>query len=217
MLSHAVTFVPILSSAALETVKLTAAILLVSTLLGFGLTLLSFSPVRLVARFVWVYSWLVRSTPQLILLYAAFYGAGAARINVGSFAAAVLALSLYAAAYNYEILRGGFLGLDRGQTEAARALGLSPWHTLRFVTLPQVIAIVIPPYLTNATAVLKGTALASVVAVTEITGMSNRLIGSTNRPFEVLVLAASLYFILNSLLLGAQLIAERRFAERLPS
>jgi ABC-type amino acid transport system permease subunit len=96
-------------------------------------------------------------------------------INLSSVQAAVIGLALIASAYEYEVLRGAFLAIPQGQSEAANALGLSRWSTYRHVVMPQVLRIAIPPLLTFACTSLKRTSVASAVAVVDIMGMAKRL------------------------------------------
>lgn len=110
----------------------------------------------------------LRSIPILVLLVLIYYALPFVGIRLSSFAAATSALSMVSAAYTAEILRAGIEAIPKGQSEAAAALGLGFFDTLRDVILPQALRIVVPPLTSNCINVLKDTALASVVAMPEL-------------------------------------------------
>lgn len=121
-------------------------------------------------------------------------------------------MSVTASAYNLEIFRAGIVAVPPGQFEAARALGLSETRMWRRIVLPQALPVIIPPYISNATLVLKGSSTAAVVTVPELTGVGIGLITQTLRPLETLTAVAVLYLAFNSVLTGLQAFAERRLA-----
>lgn len=203
-------YLRLLFAGATFTIYLSLTTLVLSTLLAIPLALVSLSKIRVARWAIATYSWAARGTPELILLFIAFFGLSQVGLKLEPMSAAILAFVTFSTAYNLEILRGGFAGVATGQYEAARALGLPYGRTIRRIILPQVIRIIIPPYATNATTILKRTSLASVVAVSELTATANRLIGSTNRPFEVLLLSGLIYVILNSLIIMLELVLEKR-------
>jgi polar amino acid transport system permease protein len=123
------------------------------------------SPLRGAAR---LYIDVLRSIPILVLLVLIYYALPFVGIRLSSFAAATTALSMVSCAYTAEILRAGIEAIPRGQSEAAAALGLGFFDTLRDVILPQALRIVVPPLTSNCINVLKDTALASVVAMPEL-------------------------------------------------
>jgi polar amino acid transport system permease protein len=116
--------------------------------------------------------------------------------EINSFEAAVIALSLNIAAFISEILRSGLQGIDAGQVDAARVLGLGRIDTLRFIVLPQAIRIVLPPLGATTILLLKGTSLASAIGLLELTRVGQLISSATFRPFEALSAVALLYFIL---------------------
>jgi His/Glu/Gln/Arg/opine family amino acid ABC transporter permease subunit len=185
--------------------------IVLSTLLALPLALASRSSSRPLRLVIGLFSWAGRGTPELIILFFAFFGLSQLGLRIEPMEAVILGFTIFSTAYILEILRGGFEGVTSCQYEAAQALGLSYARTMRRIILPQVFRIIIPPYLTNATMVLKRTSLASVVAVSELTAVSNRLVISSKRPFEVLTLAAIIYIVLNSLILAFQTAVERKW------
>lgn len=122
-------------------------------------------PVRLLAI---LYIDLVRAIPVLVLLILIYYALPFAGLTLSSFAAAACALTMVLAAFTAEVVRAGIQATPKGQFEAAEALGLRFWVTVRKVILPQAIRIVIPPHASNCVSVIKDTALASVVAMSDL-------------------------------------------------
>lgn len=123
-------------------------------------------------------------------------------------------MSAYMAFYFAEAFIGGLNSVPRGQWQAARALGLSPSRTLLRIILPQTIPAALPPYISHATEILKGTALAAAVAVPELSSAAKRVFVVTYRPLEVLIIAAAIYAVLDGLLLLLQMLGERWAARR---
>jgi polar amino acid transport system permease protein len=115
-----------------------------------------------------LYTDLVRAIPVLVLLILIYYALPFAGLTLSSFAAAATALTMVLAAFTAEVVRAGIQATPKGQFEAAQALGLGFWLTLRKVILPQAIRIVIPPHASNCVSVMKDTALASVVALSDL-------------------------------------------------
>jgi polar amino acid transport system substrate-binding protein len=122
-------------------------------------------PARAAAR---IYIEVFRGTPVLLQLFVLYYGLGG-YINLGPMTAAVLGLGLNYAAYEAEIYRGALLAIPHGQSEAARALGLGPWQTLRHVIVPQAMRVALPPSTNDFIALLKDSSLVSTITVIELT------------------------------------------------
>ncbi len=123
------------------------------------------APARIVAR---IYIEGFRGTPVLLQLFVLYYGV-ADYVNLGPMQAAILGLGLNYAAYEAEVYRGALLAIPRGQTEAARALGLGPWQTLRHVLLPQSLRLALPSMTNDFVSLLKDSSLVSVITVIELT------------------------------------------------
>lgn len=123
------------------------------------------APWRAAAR---IYIEAFRGTPVLLQLYVLYYGL-APYYSLGPLQAAILGLGLNYAAYEAEVYRGALLAVPRGQSEAARALGLSPWQTLRHVLMPQALRLALPPMTNDFVSLLKDSSLVSVLTVIELT------------------------------------------------
>lgn len=154
----------------------------------------------------------LRGTPLLVQLLVLFYVPSAAGLPLSPVAAAVLALALNTASFQCEIYRAGFAALPPGQAEAARALGLGAWHRLRLVLLPQVLRLVLPALTSEAVDLLKGSALVSVIAVTELLRVGQQITALTYRPLETFTAVAAFYWLLTTALALAGRALERRMA-----
>jgi len=164
---------------------------------------------RVFGRF---YVWLMRGIPllvQLVLVYTGVAAAGFYKypdIHLGAFVlsgplqAALIVLSLNEAAYMAEIFRAALNSINKGQFEAARALGMRPSATMRRVILPQAARLVIPPLGNEFTLMIKGTSLLAVLGIRELFGTLQQLNAATFRTFELFAIAALWYLLLTSLM-----------------
>jgi His/Glu/Gln/Arg/opine family amino acid ABC transporter permease subunit len=202
---------PTLAAGTLNTVVVAGATIVLSVLLAVPLAIMRGAANRVLRSVATAFSWITRATPALALLFFAYYGLPAIGVYLEPLPAAILGLTLSAAGYNMEYIRAGLDAIPRGQYDAARALGF-PFHTaLRRLLFPQAMRVIAPPLVSNLTLVLKGSALASLVAVSELTGEGMALISFTYRPIEILLVVAAVYLALNSLLVLAQWAVERRY------
>jgi len=164
----------------------------VSGLLMALLRLYGFMPLRVLAR---VYIDVFRSIPLLVLLVLVYYALPFVGVRLSSFAAAATALSMVSCAYTAEIFRAGIEAIPKGQFEAAGAIGLGFFDTMRDVVLPQALRIVTPPLTSNCINVLKDTALASVVAMPDLLKQATQAQALAANPTP-LIGAALLYLVL---------------------
>ncbi len=155
----------------------------------YGPALLRY-PVRL-------FAWLFMGTPLLLQLFLIYFGLIQIGIDLPAFVAGVIGLGLHFAVYNSDIIQAGILAVDRGQYEGARTLGLSRAQTIRNIIVPQAVRSVIPPIGNNMIALLKDSALVSVIGVTELTLTAQLAISRTFRPFEFYLAAAACYYVIN--------------------
>jgi polar amino acid transport system permease protein len=149
-------------------------------------------PLRAVAR---IYIDVFRSIPLLVLLVLVYYALPFVGIRLTSFTAAATALTLVSCAYTAEIFRAGIEALPKGQFEAADAIGLGFFSSMRDVILPQAFRIVVPPLTSNCINVLKDAALASVVAMPDLLKQATQAQALAANPTP-LIGAAFLYLLL---------------------
>ena len=147
-------------------------------------------PFRLIA-------WVFMGTPLLLQLFLIYFGLVQIGIDLPAFVAGIIGLGLHFAVYNSELIQTAILSVDKGQMEAARTVGLSRGQALRKVVIPQAVRAVIPPIGNNMIALLKDSALVSVIGVSELTLSAQRAIGATYRPFEFYLVAAAFYYVIN--------------------
>jgi len=143
------------------------------------------------------FEWMFMGTPLLLQLFLIYFGLVQIGVDLPAFVAGVIGLGLHFAVYNSELIQTAIVAVDKGQMEAARTLGLSRGQALRKVVIPQAVRDVIPPIGNNMIALLKDSALVSVIGVSELTLSAQRAIGNTYRPFEFYVVAAAFYYIIN--------------------
>lgn len=194
------------------TLALTAAVIVLSTLLALVLTPLTRSSLWYVRVPMRIYTYIGRALPPLTFLFAAFFGLAAAGVSVSNFTAALIAFLVFATAYNIEIIRGGLEAVPTGQYEAARSLGVHPVHAMVGIVLPQALRIATPAYLTRMTGILKDTSLASVIGVAELTAAAGRMVVA--QPSAAMLLYGAIgivYFALASVIIGIQHFLEHQY------
>jgi polar amino acid transport system permease protein len=214
---------------ALLTVELTAISMVLGVALGVVLAVMRLSVNRMLAGISFAFVWFFRGTPLLIQLIFWFnlsalypqlslgipfgpaFVSGSANAFITPFAAAVLGLTLNEAAYMAEIVRGGLLGVDRGQTAAAQALGMSRTLTLRRIVLPQAMRIIVPPTANQTVAMLKNTSLVSVLGAAELLHSAQIIYSRTYETIPLLIVAALWYLAMTSVLSLGQYYIERYY------
>ncbi len=193
------------------TLEISALSLLCTLILGLTTALFRLSDsfsARAIAR---GYLELIRNTPLLIQIFFVYFVV-APVLNIGAFASAILALSLFEGAYAAEILRAGIVSLHRGQWEAAHSLGLGAFDTYRDVILPQAIRRVLPPLAGQGISLIKDSSLVSTIAIYELTMQGQRIVAETFLAFEIWFTVAAIYLILTFGLSLVVHMLERRMA-----
>ena len=151
-----------------------------------------------------VYIYVFRGTPILVQIFIIYYGLPQFdTIRESIFwpilreptGCAILALTLNTGAYVSEILRGGVLAVDRGLLEAASALGMSARHKFIYITTPIATRIALPAYSNDVVSLLKSTALASTITITDMTGIARTIVSETYAPYEIFISLAIVYMI----------------------
>ena len=150
-------------------------------------------PVRWLCR---TYVELFRSIPLLIMIFAAFFGLPELGVDVSRYMALVIALAVYNSAVLAEIFRAGILSLDRGQTEAAQAIGLSYWQQMRIVILPQAVRRMIPAIVAQLATITKDTALGFVIGYEEFLRRGQNFAEFANNLLPSYIFVAVVYFVL---------------------
>ncbi len=225
-------FQPSITEGVLTTVELAVLSQAVGILLGTVLATMRMSPNRVLSSVSWLYIWFFRGTPLVLQVLFWFNGLlyllprtlsvtllpgvvlydGLTADLLTLFVAGALALALNEAAYMAEVVRGGILAVDPGQTEAAHALGMTRGTTLRRVVLPQAMRVIIPPTGNEFISMLKNTSLLVVAGQIELLGRTTAIYSQSGEVFELLVMASLWYLALTSVAYVGQYYLERRFA-----
>ncbi|MPY67281.1 amino acid ABC transporter permease [Deinococcus sp. SDU3-2] len=195
--------------------QLTLSLTVLSSIFGLILGLIAglgrmsrLAPVRLLAG---AYIETFRGTPLLVQLFFLFFALPQITgVSLPAFNTAVLGLSLFAGAYAAEIIRGSLNAVDRGQTEAARALGLKPWDILRLVLIPQAARTAVPALGNQFIGLLKDSSLASVITVSELLLTTRGLVSITYQPVPLYLAVALIYFLLSNVAARLFALLERR-------
>jgi polar amino acid transport system permease protein len=212
------------------TLWLTAAVMGCGYALGIGLACMRLSGNPVLRGFAFLYVWLFRSVPVLVQLLfwyelasffptlslgipfgPAFVTANTAHLFSGVFAAFV-ALSLDVAAFSAEIVRGGILAVDPGQSEAAQALGLGRWRTFRRIVLPQAMPAIVPASGNMLIGTLKSTSLVSVIAVVDLLYAAQLIYNADFQVIPLLLVVTIWYTLITTVLSVGQYYVERYYA-----
>jgi polar amino acid transport system permease protein len=208
------------------TLMLTAICMVAGVVLGIVIAAMRLSSNPVAQTVAYTYAAFFRGTPVLVQLLfwfnlAALYpvisfGIPGVHLDanqlISPMTAAILGLSLNEAAYMSEIVRAGIQSVDRGQTEAAAALGMSRARTLRRVVFPQAMRVIVPPTGNEAITMLKTTAMVSVLAVPDLLYSSQLIYAQNFQTIPLLIVASAWYLAMTAILSVAQYYVERRFA-----
>ncbi|MBF4620805.1 amino acid ABC transporter permease/ATP-binding protein [Clavibacter sp. VKM Ac-2542] len=177
-------------------------------LVGGVLAAMQLSRFRALAVLARAYTVIYRGTPLILQLVFVFTALPHMGIVLSPIAAGALALALNEAAFFAEILRSGVRGVDAGQTAAARALGMVPRVVMRRVVGPQAARSMVPALGNEAVSTMKNSALASIIAVPELTLRSQQLASSTFEYFSIYFASAVMYLLLTGIITVTQLLVE---------
>ncbi|TVX93135.1 amino acid ABC transporter permease [Paenibacillus agilis] len=175
------------------TLLLTICSILFGVILGFGLVFMRLSEVKPVRWLATAYIEIFRGTPLLVQLLIIYF---ALPIQVDKFTAGVIAVGLNSAAYLAEIFRAGIQGVDKGQVEAARSLGMTQKQTMRYIVIPQALRSVLPAIGNEFIVIIKETSIVMVIGLADLMYNADLIRTKTYQPFPSLVGAAIVYFIM---------------------
>jgi len=210
-MSLALRSLPFLWDGLLVTLHVSALVVIFSLAAGIVLGVaLAFGP-RWVYWPIRLYSDFLRGIPLLVLIFFVYYGLPAFKINLTSFAAAILALSAFKTAHVIELVRGAVQSIPRGQTDAGKAIGLTLGQRLFWVIAPQAARRFLPPWINAVVDTVKGSALVSLVGIVDLMLAIQQVIGRTYEPLPLYVLGALMYFAINYSLSLASRRLEARF------
>ena len=179
-----------------NTLKVTGLALLFGVPLGLFLALLRLFgswPIKVPVGFLIEF---LRSTPPIAQLFWFFFAMPILiGVEIDPFGASVLTFSLQSSAFFAEVFRGGIISIDRGQWEAAKAIGMDRNSSIKRIILPQAVKRMIPAFLERAIELMKTTTLVSTISYADLLYQANSIAQSTYRSLEVFSIAAGLYFV----------------------
>ena len=203
---------PDLLRGALVTVEITACALALGCVLGLLVGIGRLNPKRR-----WLhgactaYVAAIRGTPLLVQLFILFFGLPHFGILLPGFLCGVLGLGVYSGAYVSEIVRGAIQSIDKGQTMAAQSLGMTPGVAMRQIVLPQAVVRMIPPLGNEFIALIKNSALVSLLTIHDVMHEGQKIISVSYRSLEVYLAIALVYFVLT----GTMTLILRHFEQKL--
>jgi polar amino acid transport system permease protein len=195
------------------TVGYTVGTIILGLLIGLATGLLRLARNPLITVPLVAYIEIFRCTPLLVQIVWFYYALPVVvGIDIPAYVAAGLVLSLYTGAFYAEIIRGGVASIERGQWDAARAIGMRRHQVVRHVILPQAVKRMIPPFMNQSILQLKNTSLVSTIAVADLLYDGTIITAATYRPLEVYTMVAVIYFLVLFPLTVAAQHVERRLS-----
>ena len=183
--------------AAVVTGAVTAGALVMGLALGLTLGMMRLSRHAALRWPAVLYIELFRSTPVLVQLVWIYYALPVlSGVQMGNVATLIVGLGLHSAAYFAEIFRAGILSIDRGQMDAAKAIGMRYFQAMRRIILPPAVRRMIPPFINEFATLMKLTTLGTVLAVAELLHESENLINNTFRPLEIYTVLAIVFAVI---------------------
>lgn len=211
-LGYIQSILPALLRGLVETLKVFILTLTLALPLGLPFALGAMSRIWPIKALSKLYIWVFRGTPLMLqLMFFYFFLPRFTPLNLDRLPAAVFTFVLNYAAYFAEIYRGGIQSIPRGQREAAKSLGFSPWQTMRMIILPQAVRNVIPPVSNEVITLVKDTSLVFVIGVPEMLKAARDAINRDSNPTAYLI-AALIYLALTAVLTLVSQQLEKRFS-----
>ncbi len=203
---------PALLSGLGTTVYLAIVSLVIATILGIFLGLMRTSGNVVLSGIATVYIDIMRGLPLIVMSFFIYFGIPQMfNITISSNLAGILTLSLNAAAYMGEIVRGGIQAIDTGQTEAARSLGLTNGQTMRRIILPQAVKVMVPSFINQFVITLKDTSILSVIGIVELTQTGRIIIARTYQSGSMWLIVGLMYIIIITILTKLSNYIEKRY------
>lgn len=153
-------------------------------------------PLRILSWLLGVYIEVFRGTPMIVQAMVIYYGGMTVGVRLPVLTAAILIVSVNTGAYMAEIIRGGIISVDKGQKEAAHAIGMTHWQSMIYVVLPQAVRNIMPSIGNEFVVNIKDSSVLNVISVNELFFMSKSAAGTYLRYFEVFFITACIYLVL---------------------
>ncbi|MCR8669937.1 amino acid ABC transporter permease [Agrococcus sp. HG114] len=201
---------PIALGAITGTIPLTIASFSLGLVIAVGMALARISGIAWLSGLARAYISVIRGTPMLVQLFVIFYGMPQVGITLDPWPSAIIALSLNVGGYAAEIIRAAILSIPRGQWEAAAMIGMSRGQALWRIVLPQAARVSVPPLSNTLISLVKDTSLASLILVTELFRVAQRIAAPSGEFILIYSVAAVVYWVICLALSGGQDRIERR-------
>ena len=214
----AIDSIPVLNRGALLTLELTAGAVAIGVIIGLIMALGRLSQIKVVRGAAIIYIDFFRGTPLLVQIFLVYFLIPKllhwdTLPDNYQYTAGIVAMGLNSGAYIAEIFRAGIQSIDRGQTEAARSLGMSHAQAMRHVILPQAFKRVIPPLGNEFIALLKDSSLLSIIAIEELFYTGKIIAGRTFQPIPMYVAVALYYLVMTQIISQWVAYMERRLGK----
>lgn len=180
--------------------------------LGVVIAFLQTSKYRLLRITAHVYVTIIRGTPMLLQIMAFFFIFPAIGIYLSAFWSAIITISINSGAYVSQVIRSGILSVGKGQREAAKVLGLTPYQTERYIVLPQALRVVLPALGNELITLIKDSSLASVIGVQELTYEGGVIKNMTYDVITAFVAVGCIYLVITTALSFIVTSAERKMS-----
>lgn len=189
---------PLMLKGAAWTLVLAVASIVFGALIGTLVAVIRLAQVPILARLAALYVSCFRGTPLLVQLFVIYFGLPSIGIQFEPITAGILGLSLNVGAYLSETVRGAINGVELGQWNAAKSLGLTRTQTLRYIVGPQALRLAVPSLSNSLISLIKDTSLVSVIAVGELMLATKEVIATTFQPFPLYLAAAAMYWAMSA-------------------
>jgi len=189
---------PLMLKGAAWTLLLAVASIFFGAIVGTFVAITRLAKVPGLSQFAALYVSCMRGTPLLVQLFVIYFGLPSIGIQFDPISAGILGLSLNVGAYLSETIRGAINGVEHGQWNAARSLGLTQAQTLRYVIGPQALRLAVPSLSNSLISLIKDTSLVSVIAVGELMLATKEVIATTFQPFPLYLAAAGIYWAMSA-------------------
>lgn len=203
----------------LKGLQVTLHIFVIAIILGFmiGLIMALFrlAPIKILNWIAKIFVDAIRGTPFLVQLYFIYFGINSLDwISFNNTTAGIITVGINAGAYFAEIIRAGIQSIDKGQTEAARSLGLTGVQNMRYIILPQAFRRMLPTITNQSIISLKDTSLLSIIGIADLTQQGQIQTAATFEAFKIWLTVGVMYFVIIYLLSLLSNFLERRFVLR---
>lgn len=189
-------YLPLFEKAALLTLRLGAAGILLSIIIGLVCSMVLYYRIPILKTIVRIYVEISRNTPLLIQLFFIYYGLPRIGISTNPEACGIAGLAFLGGSYMCEAFRSGLESVEQVQIESAYSLGMSTWQVMRYVILPQAISTSIPPFVANVIFLLKETSVFSAISLMDLMFTAKDLIGLYYKTPECLFLLVIFYLLI---------------------